>query len=154
MKTRFGYVSNSSSSSFVIYGTELDTIQEVELALSDGKRVVMVDEGGGTSGDCADFVMDVTRERYALMKKKLALYYRKVSSGKFDDAELRFFDCEKAMYDDVDDEQIIMHAFGSSRGREFYCDKDEDSPRSDAVDDKDWLYWLGHFMYDEPDDEQ
>ena len=66
MKTRLGFVSNSSSSSCVLTGVSVP-FKEVQSLVSGGVQVWCSHDGGGLSGDCADFVFQVTPERLQLM---------------------------------------------------------------------------------------
>ena len=83
MKTRSSYVSNSSSSSFIIYGTPAVTFDEVKQWLADGEEVFAVAENEGSSGDCADVVVKMTENRLdAIMemyggRKKLPFHFIK-----------------------------------------------------------------------------
>lgn len=143
MKTRFGYVSNSSSSSFVVYGNKLDTMEEIEAAVAAGRNVVMAVECGGSSGDNGDFIARITPERYALMKRKLQRYVEKNKDG--DEHCIDFVDCAFKKYLD-EDEEFDEQALGLSGGEALWYDRDYNSPHSDDVDDDEWLYWLGNFM--------
>lgn len=142
MKTRFGYVSNSSSSSFVVYGNKLGTAEEIESALAAGRNVVMAVECGGSSGDNGDFIARITPERYALMKRKIQRYAEKNKDG--DEHCIDFIDCvfSKFLEEDEFDAQVL----GLVGGTAFWYAKDYNSPHSDDIDDDDWLYWLGNFM--------
>lgn len=67
MKYREGYVSNSSSSSFMIRGKEIKDKTALKNVIEDGRTVWFVGEGEGTSGDVADFIMKLTRENVDMM---------------------------------------------------------------------------------------
>lgn len=142
MKTRFGYVSNSSSSSFVVYGNKLNTREELEAALAAGRNVVMAVECGGSSGDNGDFIARITPERYALMKRKLQRYVEKNKDG--NEHCIDFIDCSFRKY--LEEDEFDEKALGLSGGSPFWYAKDENSAHTDDIDDDDWLYWLGDFM--------
>ena len=84
MKSRFGYVSNSSSSSFLVYGLPTVDFDDVKQWLDEGRKVYCIDEGAGTSGDCADFVgiecLDEVREYGGLSGGMFFHYYRDYKS--------------------------------------------------------------------------
>lgn len=65
MKIRTNYVSNSSSSSFVIIGNRIDNPLPFIL---QGKEVYVWVEAGGTSGECEDWSMKLDKESYELLK--------------------------------------------------------------------------------------
>ena len=65
MKIRTSYVSNSSSSSFVIVGNCIDNPLPFIL---QGKEVYVWVECGGTSGECEDWSMKLDKESYELLK--------------------------------------------------------------------------------------
>lgn len=66
MKIRNGYVSNSSSSSFCIVGKEIDNPLE---RIKDGKKVWIIVENGGNSGECEDWAMELNLETFEILKK-------------------------------------------------------------------------------------
>ena len=59
MKVRKGFVSNSSSSSFVIIGKRISTPLK---ALQSGKKVLVYVSGGGTSGEAEDWAMYLDKD--------------------------------------------------------------------------------------------
>ena len=69
MKTRTNYVSNSSSTSFVVYGRELDYYEALETMADDAKKVICILSGKGTSGDVEDFVFRMTNYRMNELEK-------------------------------------------------------------------------------------
>ncbi len=128
MKTRSSYVSNSSSSSFIIYGTPAVTFDEVKQWLADGEEVFAVAENEGSSGDCADVVVKMTENRLdAIMemhggRKKLPFHFIK---------KIYVFKSE----DDV--------SFPDSNSGCLFCfDRDYSSPKDDDDDEYGFSSWL------------
>ena len=64
MKVRNGYVSNSSSSSFIVIG---ERIKDPWKALKSGKKVMAYVPGGGTSGEAEDWSMFVDEETLTIL---------------------------------------------------------------------------------------
>lgn len=132
MKKRIGYVSNSSTSSFLIYGNRIDTLEEAKKLCEDSNNKVMcILEGMGMSGDCGDFAFTMTSERLELLKKhRFSLEENKYRA--------RFFLVIKQWRDD---EQFVVDK-PLHGGSLFFVEKDYSSPMTDAADDKGWLDWL------------
>ena len=108
-------MSNSSSSSFIIIGEELeknDYDNAMKLA-NDGKTILAVFENAGTSGECEDFIARVAAETDPLLRK----------IGKCRDA--RFFDTERVQQDDEEELSIGENDIGKQI---FFFDNDYDSP--------------------------
>jgi hypothetical protein len=59
-------VSNSSSSSFCIVGKEIDNPLE---RIKNGKKVWVIVEGGGNSGECEDWAMELNLETFEILMK-------------------------------------------------------------------------------------
>lgn len=130
MKTRFGYVSNSSSSSFVIYGDGLKDAAAVKEAVANGKIVYCVDENGGWSGECADFAFRLTPERL----EKIGAHLDDCMRNK------RFSAVQVEWASDSDEIQFALaHRTGKCL---FKFRKDERSPATDAVDDEEFVRWI------------
>ena len=64
MKIRTGYVSNSSSSSFVVIGKKINNPEE---ALRQGKNVMVYVPAGGSSGEAEDWSMFLTEEALQML---------------------------------------------------------------------------------------
>ena len=130
MKSRFGYVSNSSSSSFLVYGVPTEDFDDVKQWLDEGRKVYCIDEGAGASGDCADFVFLVTPERYELLgqyKKELEKRHVAVICADFVGVECL--------------DEVKEHG-GLSGGMFFHYYRDYKSPSTDSVDDEDFVEWI------------
>lgn len=66
MKIRSGYVSNSSSSSFCVVGRQINNPDtQIEL----GRKVMVIVEAGGTSGENEDWSMILNKEAYNILNK-------------------------------------------------------------------------------------
>ena len=130
MKTRTNYVSNSSSSSFVVYGTICD-FEDIAKTLDQGREVICVECGAGTSGDCADFVFNMTKERLALLEK-----YKDIIRHKGIEIICKSF----SVSEDRCDERLSMPDL---RGGQFFdFDMDYSSPKTDRIDDEDFVEWI------------
>lgn len=132
MKKRDGYVSNSSSSSFIVYGTVCD-FDDIARILDQGMEVICVDFGAGTSGDCADFVFSMTKERLALLERHKDTIRRK-GIGIF----CKWFSVSEEMYDE---KMSIPDLIG---GKFFDFSMDYNSPSTDSIDDEDFVEWIKH----------
>lgn len=79
MKKRACYVSNSSSSSFLVYVKAFDSIKGVYESIDKGNGVYFVDCKDGFSLNCADFIFKLTKTRYDFL-----CFYRDVLDKDFD----------------------------------------------------------------------
>ena len=70
MKIRYNYVSNSSSSSCIVYGEEVNYAAAIREAMEKSQKVWCILEGMGTSGECADFVFTLTKYRIEMLKRR------------------------------------------------------------------------------------
>ena len=132
MKKRGGYVSNSSSSSFIVYGTVCD-FDDIARILDKGMEVICVDFGAGTSGDCADFVFSMTKERLALLERHKDTIRRKEVG-----IICKWFSVSEEMYDE---KMSIPDLIG---GKFFDFSMDYNSPSTDSIDDEDFVEWIKH----------
>lgn len=132
MKKRGGYVSNSSSSSFIVYGTVCD-FDDIARILDKGMEVICVDFGAGTSGDCADFVFSMTKERLALLERHKDTIRRKGIG-----IICKWFSVSEEMYDE---KMSIPDLIG---GKFFDFSMDYNSPSTDSIDDEDFVEWIKH----------
>lgn len=130
MKKRGGYVSNSSSSSFIVYGTVCD-FDDIARILDKGMEVICVDFGAGTSGDCADFVFSMTKERLALLERHKDTIRRKGIC-----IICKWFSVSEEMYDE---KMSIPDLIG---GKFFDFSMDYNSPSTDSIDDEDFVEWI------------
>ena len=128
MKLRGSYVSNSSSSSYIIYGDIIESFDEIRKSLARGETVIGVQKDGGYSGDCADFVFNFTPERLKKLDKCfigdncLAIRKKWISKDKYG-----CFQIPK-----------------SEGGRLFSFRRDYSSPRTDSVADERFDTWLAY----------
>lgn len=80
MKIRMSYVSNSSSSSFVVIGEDITAGMVSDTLLSN--EVIAVGENMGTSGENEDYIVLLTPERWDIIKNsnlKCKLQFIKVN---------------------------------------------------------------------------
>lgn len=132
MKKRSGYVSNSSSSSFIVYGTDCD-FDDIAGILDQGMKVICVDYGAGTSGDCADFVFSMTKERLALLEK-----HKDIIRHKGVVIICKSFSVSEEMCEEI---LSIPDLIG---GKFFDFSRDYNSPSTDSIDDEDFVEWIKH----------
>lgn len=119
MKIRMNYVSNSSSSSFIIIGIRINNPLK---AIKEGKKVIVHIESGGTSGDAEDWSMELNEESYELLKNSKYFKNR-------EDRAIYFEADVNACMDDNNEE--ILHVLNDIKGKEiFYFDRDYSSPDS------------------------
>lgn len=137
MKTRSGYVSNSSSTSFLVYGRDVVEWSKALKWIEEGKRVICVDEGTGTSGDSADFVFDLTPERYALMKG----YENEIIN-----ADGFYVICADYSSCDYNEDGMDVELPDLEGGSFFEFQRDDNSAYTDKVNDKYFLEWLSGRM--------
>ena len=119
MKIRNGFVSNSSSSSFVIVGRE---IKNPVQALKENKRVFVYIPGAGTSGDVEDWGMYIDNESYQLLK----------NSKWFDSwlPEVIYFECSNDYQEDKDENEKINILNDITNQQIFAFERDYSSPNS------------------------
>ena len=117
MKVRSGYVSNSSSSSFVIFGTRIKNPQDV---IKSGKRVFVFIDGGGTSGEAEDWGMFLDQECFDLLQKSKWFARNKNYTT--------FFECPDSFYDDENDKLVVSKPI---KGVEIFgFERDYSSPNN------------------------
>lgn len=135
MKTRFGYVSNSSSSSFILYGVPTESVEDIESWLEEeGTKIICVAEDQGSSGDVADFVFTLTKPRYFLLKKCMG---RLLSDSSFH--------VIREMYQN-DDDAVVVQMPELKNGHIFRFDRDDKSPSSDNLEDPMFLRWASWWL--------
>ena len=128
MKTRSGYVSNSSSSSFLVYANPVS--YSAALAMMGERNITCVLKGQGTSGDAEDFVFKMTEGRMKILKKN----HIDVSDGLFLEIIRKFEPKDGMVTIDSD----------LDGGALFDVVKDDSSPYTDDDDDTsfvDWAEW-------------
>lgn len=121
MKIRSGYVSNSSSSSFCVVGRQIDNPDtHIEL----GRKVMVIVEAGGTSGENEDWSMLLNKEAYNILNKS-----RWFNSNK-DYSCVRFILCNtdaRMEYDDNLHEDVLICAH-DVEDSVYVFDRDYSSP--------------------------
>ena len=122
MKVRSNYVSNSSSSSFIIYGRTSSTFEDIEEWLNEGKDAYIILRDGGFSGDCADLVVKMTPKRYSLLRP----YFYKLD------------DCDIVCADFTCSEGTPVSTGRLDGGVFFIYNMDYSSPSTDDDDDEDF----------------
>ncbi len=130
MKIRSNFVSNSSSSSFIIYGKKIDfyDINQEDLLDATKNKIICVLDGQGTSGECENFVFTVTPARIKLLQK---------NKIPFENGE--FYEVIKQW---KDDEEIINITEPLTGGRLYTIVKDYSSPATDSERNPDFLKWV------------
>jgi len=128
MKTRNGYVSNSSSSSFVICGKSITLKQARKLVNDNSKTIMCVAAGRGISGDVEDFIFRMTPYRLKQLKGI------RIGDSKFFDVaqswDLEWSNNIVETTCDFDDVEVIV------------CNKDNSSPDTDSDDDEKFKEWI------------
>ena len=118
MKIRINYVSNSSSSSFIIVGHKINNPLK---AIKEGKKVVIHIAHGGTSGDVEDWSMELDQESYKILVKSDFFKYR--------EDRVTFFEADVNAY--VENNEEILHVLNDIQDKEiFYFERDYSSPNS------------------------
>lgn len=130
MKTRAGYVSNSSSSSFIVYGKELDYYDALEAMADDGKKVICILPRKGISGEVEDFVFRMTNHRMNALEKA------GIDVERWDG---RYYLVMKEWFNDGGVMDITEPLTG---GRIFEVRKDDSSPTTDSDRDRNFARWL------------
>lgn len=128
MRIRNGYVSNSSSSSFIVYGQELDYHEAIEQMADDDKKVICILDKKGTSGEVEDFVFRITNQRMNMLEKAGI----EVEHGKYLLVMKEWLNNGGVM-------EIAEHLTG---GRIFEVRKDYSSPNTDSDKDRNFLKWV------------
>ena len=126
MKVRINYVSNSSSSSFIVYGKKLDYYDALELMKENS--VICILDRQGISGEVEDFVFEMTDGRL----KKLEKNGIDVSNGEFILVMEKWDNGEEIM-------DVLQPLTG---GRFFEVTKDESSPNTLKDNDKNFVRWV------------
>lgn len=121
MKIRSGYVSNSSSSSFCVVGREVDDpLTQLKL----GRQVVVIVEGGGTSGEAEDWSMFLDEECYDTLKDD-EWFKEHEEYG-----DVKFIICNKDAHTEYDDElhEPVLICTDDVEDRVYIFNRDYSSP--------------------------
>ena len=130
MRVRNGYVSNSSSSSFIVYGRELDYYEALEMMADNGNNVMCILDREGTSGEVEDFVFRMTNRRMNVLE----------SNGiDIEQMNGRYLLVMKEWFNDGGVMDITEPLTG---GRIFEIRKDDSSPTSDSDNDRNFARWV------------
>ena len=130
MKVRLNYVSNSSSSSFIVYGRELDYHEAVELMADKDNNVMCILDKKGTSGEGEDFVFRMTSHRMDILK------------GNGIDIEKMKGRYLLAMKEWRNNGRVLDIAEPLTGGRVFEIRKDNSSPASDSDSNMNFARWV------------
>lgn len=123
MKIRSGFVSNSSSSSFCVVGQQIDNPDtQIEL----GKQVIVIVEGGGTSGEAEDWSMFLDEECYNMLKDN-EWFKRAEGYG-----NVKFIVCNKDAHTEYDDElhDDVLVCTEDVEGHVYIFNRDYSSPEN------------------------
>ena len=130
MRIRNGYVSNSSSSSFIVYGRELDYHEAVELMADKDNNVVCILDKKGTSGEGEDFVFRMTSHRMGILE------------GNGIDIEKMKGRYLLALKEWCNNGRVLDIAEPLTGGRVFEIRKDNSSPASDSDSNMNFARWV------------
>ena len=119
MKIRSTYVSNSSSSSFVIFG---DKITDPLASLKKGKRVFVFVPGGGTSGEAEDWGMFLDEECFNLLNDSSWFKERKKYST--------FIECPEGFDEDPEEVDKVIITKEIKNQTIFAFNRDYSSPNT------------------------
>lgn len=124
MKIRLNYVSNSSSSSFVIVGKRIDNPKN---RIKEDKNILVYIEGCGTSGDVGDWIIPCTEEIYTIIQHHnwFKFYAKPI-----------YFECPDSVnmqYDDDFKEHVLNVTEDASDMEILCCNKDYSCPNN--IDD-------------------
>lgn len=120
-KIRHGYVSNSSSSSFMVVGR---IISNPSKAIKDGKLVMVYIKNGGSSGECEDWSMFLNKRIYDILNK----------SKWFNTKNPIYIDVDKCavyQYEDNFNEKDSLIVFDDVTGNVFAFYRDYSSPNDE-----------------------
>lgn len=117
MKIRISYVSNSSSSSFIIIGTKINNPLK---SILNKKKVIVQIECGGTSGENEDWIMELDLETFRILKESEWFNRNKDYTQYFEVDENAYTDNEKVLHivNDINNKEI------------YYFNRDYSSPDS------------------------
>ncbi len=135
MKTRQGYVSNSSSTSFIVYGKELDYYDALEAMKDESNNVICILHHKGTSGECEDFVFRMTDYRMKALKKG----EKSLRKNMIDIENGKFLLIMKEWFNDGGVMDITEPLTG---GRIYEVRKDDSSPTTDSNRDRNFAKWM------------
>lgn len=117
MKTRIGFVSNSSSSSFVVIGKRVISLDEAVELSKKGHTVIAELDDCGHSGDVEDFIFRITEETAAILRNSRMLTWRQPT----------YVDVSTEVKDSLDN-VVITEKQRSDGSRIWFFDKDDSAP--------------------------
>ena len=118
MKIRICFVSNSSSSSFVIFGKR---ITNPLASIKNGKRVFVHLDGGGTSGEAEDWGMWIDEECLNLLEK--SNWFKRFSNPDY-------FECSNGFEEDKKEYDRIIVSDDIKEQQIFAFNRDYSSPNN------------------------
>lgn len=124
MKTRVSFVSNSSSSSFVVIGKPVISLDEAVELSKNGHTVIAELDDCGHSGDVEDFIFRITEQTAEILKNSKRTAYQKPA----------YIDVSRIV-GESDDYVEISEDDHNDGSRIWFFDKDDSAPGIRLDDD-------------------